>query len=120
MDIVVLHLLVVWLTLVSVFFPVRGPSVLMSGGPLRSQGRHQGDWQCVTVRVSNISTPVGEPLGVFMSHHSGQEWVPWSSFKWADDKPLTVFVAHSSHWLYESVGNRQSEEVGFVLCTVSV
>jgi hypothetical protein len=39
------------------------------------QGRHQGDWETVTVRVSNID-PVGSLIGVFMSQHGHMAWLP--------------------------------------------
>ena len=91
----------------SVFFPLTGPAVIHTGAErqLRAQGRHQGGWENVTVRVSNV-TPVGKLLGVFLSQHGDQVWVPWT-----EDRPIDVFAALNSHGLYAAEGTNEDREV---------
>jgi hypothetical protein len=64
-----------------VFFAMNGPgSIRLLGKSTRlsHQGRHQADWEKVTLRVSNAPGTRGQPLGVFLSQHAEAEFVPTS------------------------------------------
>ena len=91
----------------SVFCPLNGPGTIHAGSErqLRAQGRHQADWEHVTVRVSNV-TPVGKLLGVFLSQHGDQVWVPWT-----EDRPIDVFASQNGHAMYVDEGDNVGHEV---------
>jgi Vacuolar protein sorting-associated protein 62 len=62
-----------------VFFAMNGPGSIRLLGKstnLSHQGRHQADWEKVTLRVSNAPASRGQPLGVFLSQHAEAEFVP--------------------------------------------
>lgn len=119
------------------FYPFNGPgrveacasSKLCDDNWLAQAGRHYGDWELVSIVVSNTAT---ELLSVYISRHSGGE-----AFHRGDDgtyrsalRPKTrlevagpgfledmynahpvVFSAVSSHAHYPSVGNHNYERV---------
>jgi hypothetical protein len=67
-----------------VFYPFNGPAkakVKLVNVPLGKIGEHVGDWEHVTLRVSNFN---GELQRVYFSEHSGGTWVDASELvsKW--------------------------------------
>jgi hypothetical protein len=129
------------------FYPFNGPgrveicasSKACDDNWLSQTGRHYGDWELVSIVVSNTATQL---LSVYMSRHSGGEtfhrwedgtyrstsrpenrlsiFVP--AFKDMYRKHPIVFSAVSSHAHYPSVGNHNYERVfskGYLLGTAS-
>lgn len=88
-----------------IFYPFNGPSTAKLGLidiPLGKIGEHVGDWEHVTLRVSNFD---GMLYSVYFAEHSGGTWVDASllEFKNGSNK----FVAYSSlhgHATYANPG----------------
>lgn len=93
-----------------VFYPFNGPGkfrvtcgaiddhVVMDG-----PGRHYGDWEHVSVRVVHAT---GELVGVYLSRHSGGEWIAGAQLDglgYAGTRPI-VYAARDSHAHYPSAG----------------
>ncbi|KAK4787154.1 hypothetical protein SAY86_010987 [Trapa natans] len=90
-----------------VFYPFNGPSTAKLGVieeiPLGRIGEHIGDWEHVTLRVSNFD---GVLWRVFFSQHSGGTWVDASELEYQADGG-NRFVAYSSlngHAAYSKPG----------------
>jgi hypothetical protein len=72
--------------------------------------RHEGDWEIVTVGLSN-----SEPLFVGYSAHCAGRWVPWESVEVSDrfGRPWThplVAVAEGSHANYPKADQKRSPD----------
>ncbi|XP_031376281.1 uncharacterized protein LOC116192027 [Punica granatum] len=76
------------------FYPFNGPSTAKVGiinVPLGKIGEHVGDWEHVTLRISNFN---GELWRVFYAQHSGGTWVDVSELEFQGTS--NRFVAYSS------------------------
>ncbi|KAL9327264.1 hypothetical protein ACSQ67_007909 [Phaseolus vulgaris] len=95
-----------------VFYPFNGPSrakVKLISFQLGKIGEHVGDWEHVTLRVSNFS---GELWQVYFSQHSKGTWVDSSQieFQSGGNKPLFYSSLHG-HASYPHAGlNLQGED----------
>ncbi|XP_014509819.1 uncharacterized protein LOC106768935 [Vigna radiata var. radiata] len=95
-----------------VFYPFNGPSrakVKLISFQLGKIGEHVGDWEHVTLRVSNFS---GELWQVYFSQHSKGTWVDSSQieFQSGGNKPLVYSSLHG-HASYPHAGlNLQGED----------
>ncbi|XVF77904.1 hypothetical protein PTKIN_Ptkin14bG0085200 [Pterospermum kingtungense] len=88
-----------------VFYPFNGAAkakvLEFINIPLGRIGEHVGDWEHVTLRVSNFN---GELHSVFFSEHSGGSWVNASELAFEDgNKPCTYSSLHG-HAMYSKPG----------------
>ncbi|CAI0385221.1 unnamed protein product [Linum tenue] len=79
-----------------VFCPFNGPVTLKIGLvsiPMSRLGQHVGDWEHVTLRISNFT---GELWQVFYSEHSGGRWVDASEVEFikGSNKPIVYSSKH--------------------------
>ncbi|KAK9064368.1 hypothetical protein SSX86_015750 [Deinandra increscens subsp. villosa] len=87
-----------------VFYPFNGGSrakvkfVNLSLGKL---GEHVGDWEHVTLRISNIN---GELNSVFFSQHSWGKWVSASALEYHTGNKPVVYASLHGHASYEKPG----------------
>lgn len=87
------------------FYPFNGPArakVEFLTIPLGKIGEHVGDWEHVTLRVSNFD---GELWRVYFGQHSGGKWVDGSEIEYYNG--LNKVVCYSSlngHAMYEKPG----------------
>ncbi|XP_062188415.1 hypothetical protein At1g04090-like [Phragmites australis] len=90
--------LVVWF-----FYPFNGPARAKVGLltiPLGKIGEHVGDWEHLTLRVSNFS---GELLRMYFSQHSAGTWVDASQLEYLDNRPVAYASLHG-HAFYPRAG----------------
>ncbi|MQM15907.1 hypothetical protein Taro_048860 [Colocasia esculenta] len=92
--------LAVWL-----FYPFNGPArakVKFINIPFERIGEHVGDWEHVTLRVSNVT---GELWRVFFAEHSSGAWVDASQveFQQGGNKPVAYSSLHG-HAAYAKPG----------------
>ncbi|KAD5317236.1 hypothetical protein E3N88_17182 [Mikania micrantha] len=81
--------IVIW-----VFYPFNGPSTLKLGlinVPLGRIGEHVGDWEHVTMRISNFN---GVLYRVYFAQHSGGIWMDTTSLEFQDG--TNKFIGYSS------------------------
>ncbi|KAJ4833867.1 hypothetical protein Tsubulata_047038 [Turnera subulata] len=87
-----------------VFYPFNGPArakVEFFNVSLGRIGEHVGDWEHVTLRISNFT---GELWRVYFSEHSGGSWVDASDLEFKDgNKPVTYSSLHG-HAMYSKPG----------------
>jgi hypothetical protein len=90
-----------------IFFPFNGPARAKVGLltiPLGEIGEHVGDWEHVTLRVSNFS---GELLRMYLSQHSAGTWVEASQLEYLDgyggNRPV-AYASRHGHALYPKAG----------------
>ncbi|CAM0906438.1 unnamed protein product [Alopecurus aequalis] len=85
------------------FYPFNGPA-RAKVGPLTIAlgmiGEHVGDWEHMTLRVSNFS---GELLRVYLSQHSTGAWVEASQLEYLGNRPVT-YASRSGHAFYPREG----------------
>jgi len=87
-----------------VFCPFNGPARLKLGPislPLGKTGRHVGDWEHFTLRVSNLT---GELMGLYYSQHSGGHWVDASALEYTDGNRPVVYSSRNGHASYAYPG----------------
>ncbi|CAL4935624.1 unnamed protein product [Urochloa decumbens] len=87
-----------------VFCPFNGPARLKLGPvslPLGKTGRHVGDWEHFTVRVSNLT---GELMAVYYSQHSGGHWVDASALEYTDGNKPVAYSSRNGHASYAYPG----------------
>ncbi|RLM98437.1 uncharacterized protein C2845_PM06G23090 [Panicum miliaceum] len=88
------------------FYPINGPARARVLGaltiPLGGIGSHVGDWEHLTLRVSNFS---GELLRVYFSQHSAGTWVDASQLEYAaaGGRPVAYASLHG-HAFYPRAG----------------
>ncbi|KAG2646375.1 vacuolar protein sorting-associated protein 62-like [Panicum virgatum] len=94
--------LVVW-----IFYPFNGPARAKVGPltiPLGEIGEHVGDWEHMTLRVSNFS---GALLRMYLSQHSAGTWVEASQLEYlggyGGNRPVAYASLHG-HALYPRAG----------------
>ncbi|XP_028788806.1 uncharacterized protein LOC114744826 [Neltuma alba] len=87
-----------------VYYPFNGPErvkvefVTISLGKI---GEHVGDWEHVTLRVSNFN---GELQRVYFSEHSGGTWVDSSELEFKNKNKPIVYSSLHGHALYHKAG----------------
>ena len=88
------------------FYPFNGPGRVHTPWKnyhLDIAGRHEGDWEQVTLRFLNSSKKL---VSVYMSAHSGGYWVggtDWSPLQFEGSHPK-VYAAKYSHANYPDIG----------------
>ncbi|TVU38270.1 hypothetical protein EJB05_11629 [Eragrostis curvula] len=87
------------------FYPFNGPARAKVGPltiPLGKIGEHVGDWEHVTLRMSNFS---GELVRVYFSQHSAGTWVDASQLEYGGDgnRPVAYASLHG-HAFYPRAG----------------
>lgn len=91
-----------------IFYPFNGPARakvgLIPSIPLGKIGEHVGDWEHVTLRVSNFS---GELLRMYFSQHSAGTWVDASRLEYLDgdggNRPV-AYASQHGHAFYPNAG----------------
>ncbi|PVH65101.1 hypothetical protein PAHAL_2G423600 [Panicum hallii] len=90
-----------------IFYPFNGPARAKVGLltiPLGEIGEHVGDWEHVTLRVSNFS---GELLRMYFSQHSAGTWVEASQLEYlggdGGNRPVAYASLHG-HAMYPKAG----------------
>lgn len=88
-----------------VFCPFNGPAIAKLGAidiPLGKIGQHVGDWEHVTLRISNFN---GVLSSAYFSEHSGGTWIESSSleFQGGGNKPVAYSSLHG-HAFYPKAG----------------
>ncbi|KAK8691100.1 hypothetical protein V6N13_074620 [Hibiscus sabdariffa] len=87
-----------------VFYPFNGPAkakVELIDIPLRKIGEHVGDWEHVTLRVSNFN---GELHRVYFSEHSGGSWVDASDLEFQGGNKPCAYSSLHGHAMYSKPG----------------
>ncbi|XP_063948634.1 hypothetical protein At1g04090-like [Daucus carota subsp. sativus] len=90
----------VWL-----FYPFNGPSKVTFGSvtiTLDHIGEHVGDWEHVTLRISNFN---GELRSVYFSKHNKGDWISSSGLEFDSNNKPVVYSAFHSHAAYSSAGS---------------
>ncbi|PHT60731.1 hypothetical protein CQW23_03094 [Capsicum baccatum] len=90
----------VWL-----FYPFNGPAkakLEFMTIALGKIGEHVGDWEHVTLRISNFN---GELQGVYFSQHSGGIWVSASQLEFQNGNKPVVYSSLHGHAAYPKPGN---------------
>jgi hypothetical protein len=91
--------IVVW-----VFYPFNGPSkakVEFINIPLGKIGEHVGDWEHLTLRISNFN---GELLSIYFSEHSGGTWVNSSELEFQNGNKAVTYSSLHGHAMYAKPG----------------
>ncbi|CAL9003975.1 unnamed protein product, partial [Prunus brigantina] len=87
-----------------VFYPFNGPAkakVEFFNISLGKIGEHVGDWEHLTLRVSNFT---GELWRVFFSQHSGGTWVDASQLEFENGNKAVGYASLHGHALYPKAG----------------
>ncbi|KAG1368787.1 vacuolar protein sorting-associated protein 62 [Cocos nucifera] len=87
-----------------IFYPFNGPAKAKVGPFNLSLGRigeHVGDWEHVTLRVSNFS---GELWRVYFSEHSAGTWVEASQLEFEGGNKPVVYSSLHGHANYSKAG----------------
>eukprot|EP00268_Persea_americana_P036110 TRINITY_DN3559_c0_g1_i2.p1 TRINITY_DN3559_c0_g1~~TRINITY_DN3559_c0_g1_i2.p1 ORF type:complete len:541 (-),score=73.69 TRINITY_DN3559_c0_g1_i2:258-1880(-) len=88
-----------------VFCPFNGPATLKAGMmniSFSKIGRHVGDWEHFTLRVSNFS---GELWSIYFSRHSGGEWVDACNLEYIEGNKAIIYSSKSGHASFPHPGN---------------
>ncbi|KMZ61767.1 hypothetical protein ZOSMA_4G00520 [Zostera marina] len=88
------------------FYPFNGPAtaklLFLKNIPLGKIGQHEGDWEHMTLRVSNFNGELGR---VFFSQHSGGSWIDLPFLEFADGTNKVVgYSALNGHAFYPTPG----------------
>nr|KYP38567.1 hypothetical protein KK1_040176 [Cajanus cajan] len=87
-----------------VFYPFNGPGTARVGVidiPLGEIGEHIGDWEHLTLRVSNFN---GELKKVYMSQHSGGKWVEAPQLEFQSGNKSVAYSSLNGHAIYPKAG----------------
>ncbi|KAK7243449.1 hypothetical protein RIF29_38245 [Crotalaria pallida] len=87
-----------------VFYPFNGGArakVACTNIPLRTKGEHVGDWEHVTLRVSNFN---GELWKVYFSQHSKGQWVDVSELEFQYGNRPVVYSSLHGHAMFPKPG----------------
>ncbi|KAF5177437.1 vacuolar sorting-associated protein [Thalictrum thalictroides] len=85
-----------------VFYPFNGPAtakVQLIDIPLGKIGEHVGDWEHVTLRISNFT---GELWRVYFSEHSGGTWVNASEIEFHNGNKVVAYASLNGHAFYQN------------------
>ncbi|KAL6564515.1 hypothetical protein OROMI_015965 [Orobanche minor] len=88
-----------------VFCPFNGPGTLKIGMmniALSRVGRHVGDWEHYTLRISNFT---GELWSIYFSQHSGGEWVDACDLEFIEGNKAVVYSSKNGHASFPHPGN---------------
>ncbi|XP_011007114.1 PREDICTED: uncharacterized protein LOC105112912 [Populus euphratica] len=91
--------IVAWL-----FYPFNGPGrakVELITVPLGKTGQHVGDWEHVTLRISNFN---GQLCGIYLSAHSGGAWYDASELEFQDGNKAVIYSSLNGHAMYAKPG----------------
>ncbi|CAM0870687.1 unnamed protein product [Alopecurus aequalis] len=80
-----------------VFCPFNGPATIKVGlasFALQKVGRHTGDWEHFTLRISNFS---GELSCIYFSEHSGGGWVDASDLEYISGNKAIIYSSRNGH-----------------------
>ncbi|XP_010675108.2 hypothetical protein At1g04090 isoform X1 [Beta vulgaris subsp. vulgaris] len=91
--------LAIWL-----FYPFNGPSSAKVGFlsiPLGEIGEHVGDWEHITLRISNFN---GMLRKVYFSQHAGGEWVYPPNLEFTDGNRVVGYSSLHGHACYPKAG----------------
>ena len=94
------------------FCPMNGPGFVSLGGyrhAFTRQGRHQGDWEHFTMRVSNVGEWRGRPVGLVLSAHGKWSWLPLHCPLDATEWHPDVFPSLHGHGTFASAGVHYSD-----------
>ncbi|XP_009793524.1 hypothetical protein At1g04090-like [Nicotiana sylvestris] len=86
------------------FYPFNGPArakIEFMTIPLGKIGQHVGDWEHVTLRISNFN---GELQGVYFSQHSGGNWVIASQLEFQNGNKPVAYSSLHGHASYAQPG----------------
>lgn len=97
-----------------VFYPFNGPGTAKVGlidVPLGKIGEHIGDWEHVTLRISNFD---GRLRKVYFSQHSNGQWVDASKLEFQSGNKPVAYSSLSGHAFYPKAGLvlQGSSEIG--------
>ncbi|KAL2478565.1 Plant protein of unknown function [Forsythia ovata] len=87
-----------------IFYPFNGPAkakVEFFNVPLGKIGEHVGDWEHVTLRISNFN---GELKGVYFSQHSKGVWVDVSELEFENGNKPVAYSSLHGHASYPKPG----------------
>ncbi|PIA53948.1 hypothetical protein AQUCO_00900490v1 [Aquilegia coerulea] len=87
-----------------IFYPFNGPAtakVQLIDIPLGKIGEHVGDWEHVTLRISNFT---GELWRVYLSEHSGGTWVNASEIEFHNGNKIVAYASLNGHAFYPNPG----------------
>ncbi|KAF7835883.1 DUF946 family protein [Senna tora] len=87
-----------------VYYPFNGAArakVEFFNIPLGRIGEHVGDWEHVTLRVSNFN---GELQRVYFSEHSGGNWVDSSDLEFKNGNKFVSYASLHGHAFYSKPG----------------
>jgi len=88
-----------------VFYPFNGAASLkvefMDKIPLGKIGEHVGDWEHVTLRISNFN---GELQSLYFSKHSGGSWVNATELEFQGGNRPCIYSSLHGHAMYEKPG----------------
>ncbi|KAH6811417.1 vacuolar sorting-associated protein [Perilla frutescens var. frutescens] len=87
-----------------VFCPFNGPGTLKVGMiniGLTKVGRHVGDWEHFTLRISNFT---GELWTIYFSQHSGGQWVDAYDLEFKEGNKAIIYASRNGHATYPHPG----------------
>lgn len=87
-----------------VFYPFNGPArakLELVTIPLGRIGEHVGDWEHMTLRISNFT---GELWKVYFSEHSKGEWVDASGLEFEGGNKVVAYASLHGHAFYPKAG----------------
>ncbi|XP_057807588.1 hypothetical protein At1g04090-like [Salvia miltiorrhiza] len=87
-----------------IFYPFNGPArakVEFLNIGLGKIGEHVGDWEHVTLRISNLN---GELRRVYFAQHSEGEWVDASGVEFGDGNRPVAYASLHGHAAYRKAG----------------
>lgn len=87
-----------------IFYPFNGPARVKIGAlnvSLGKIGQHEGDWEHVTLRISNFT---GELRSVYLSTHAKGMWVSASELEYEKGNKPVVYSSLHGHALYPKPG----------------
>lgn len=96
------------------FFPFNGPGKAKIWGivtfPLGKIGQHIGDWEHLTLRISNFN---GELRSVYLSQHSRGIWISASELEFEDGNRPAIYASLHGHALFpRAAGGRLQGKIG--------
>ncbi|KAL3850007.1 hypothetical protein ACJIZ3_011889 [Penstemon smallii] len=88
-----------------VFCPFNGPATVKVGMmniAFKKIGRHVGDWEHFTLRISNFT---GELWSIYFSQHSGGEWVDAFDLEFIEGNKAVIYSSRAGHASFPHPGN---------------